>query len=100
MKLKLTAQQFAALYNIVSAVGHKYQCADMWDKLLYVSITSLYMKLYKMAVIKKPKYTIRLTDQEAISFFIMYEDHNLPAASFEGNLITSITSSIHEKFIV
>jgi len=98
MKLKLTNQEFMALYLIMQQLNHKYVCHDMEDKLFHVLLTGIYMKLHKISIINKAKYSVKLSEAEAISFWVILHDHILSNESFEGNLINTINNSIHQKF--
>lgn len=98
MKLKLTYQEFDALYKIFQALCNKYACADMIDKLLHVLLSGIYIKLHTKSVIRKEAYSIKLTEAEAICFWEVLHDHKLPDGSFEGNLLNIICQSIHQKF--
>lgn len=98
MKLKLKQIEFLALYGILMKLTSKEACADMDDKLLHVLLTSIYIKLHRISIIRKPKYSIKMTEAEAMGFWISFNRHNLPHESFEGNLITTICNSIHQKF--
>ena len=98
MKLKLTYQEFMALYLIMQQLNHKHECRDMDDKLFHVILTGIFIKLHRLSVIKKPKYSVKLTEAEALCFWITLQKHGLAEASFEGNLINTINNSIHQKF--
>ena len=98
MKLKLSHQEFTALYLLLQHINDKYACVDMEDKLLHVLLTSTYIKLHKVSIIKKPKYSVKLSEAEAMAFWICTHDHGLNESSFEGNLLNSINNSIHQKY--
>lgn len=98
MKLKLTYQQFDALYKIFQQLCDKYRCEDMLDKLLHVLLTCIFIKLHTKSVIKKEAYNVKLDEAEAIAFWEVLHDHKLGNETFEGNLINIICQSIHQKF--
>jgi hypothetical protein len=100
MKLKLTAQEFFALYALLQQLNHKYVCEEMEDKLYHVLLTGAFIKLHKISIIKKEKYSVKFSEAEAIAFWICTCDHKLPESSFEGNLLNGINNSIHQKFAV
>lgn len=100
MKLKLTHDEFIALHDMFRDISHKYMAQDFWDKLLHVLSTTLFLKMYKMAVYKKPKYTLKLSEEECISFYLLTHDHKLDDASFLGNMLNRINATIHQKFTV
>ncbi len=98
MTLKLTYQQFTALYQIFKGIQNKIGFDDMWDKLLHIELTGIYQKLYQQDMIIKKKYRVKLTPAQAIAFYIVLNENNLPAGTLEGNLLRTINDSIHQKF--
>jgi hypothetical protein len=98
MKLKLTRQEFLALYNIMQTLNQKYACQDMQDKLFHVIMTRIFIKLHKISVIVKSECRVKLSEEEAIAFWIIFNDNGLDQASFEGNLLNTINNHIHQKF--
>lgn len=98
MKLKLTKQEFLALYQLLQQLNHKYICQDMEDKLFHILLTSLFIRLHRISVISKPKYSVKISEAEAIAFWVCTHDNKMPESSFEGNLINTINNSIHQKF--
>jgi nitrate/nitrite-specific signal transduction histidine kinase len=98
VKLKLTYQEFDALYRIFQQLCQKYACQDMIDKLLHVLMTSIFIKLHTMSVIKKEKYSVKMSEAEAIAFWEVLSDHKLDNETFEGNLLNIICQAIHQKF--
>jgi hypothetical protein len=98
MKLKLTYQEFDALYKIFQQLCNSYECVDMIDKLLHVLLTSILIKLHQKSVIKKPIYSIKLSEAEAMCFWEVLHDHKLSAGSFEGNILNVICGMVHQKF--
>lgn len=100
MKLKLTYDQFMALHDLFRDVSHKYGAQDFWDKLLHIHTTTIFKRMYQLAINKKPKYTLSLSDEQAIAFWLLTHDHKQPDASFLGNLLNTINNSIHQKYTV
>lgn len=100
MKLKLKHDEFIALHDMFRDISHKYGAQDFWDKLLHVISTNVFLKMYKMAVYKKPKYTLKLSEPEAIAFWILTNDHKLGDSTFLGNLLNTINYSIHQTYTV
>jgi hypothetical protein len=98
MKLKLTYQQFDALYKIFQQLCQKYECVDMIDKMLHVLLTAILIKLHQRSVIRKAAYSIKLAEAEAMCFWEVLHDHKLGNESFEGNLLNEICAAIHQKF--
>lgn len=100
MKLKLSNQEFLALYRLLQTMNSKYVCLDMEDKLLHVLLTAIYIRLHTMSIIRKEKYSVKLTEAEALCLWITTHDHKLSPQSFEGNLLDIINNSIHQKFSI
>ena len=98
MKLKLTYQEFDALYKIFQQLCNSYECVDMIDKLLHVLLTAVLIKLHQKSVIKKPQYNVKLTEAEAMCFWEVLHDHKLGNETFEGNLLNTICAEVHQKF--
>ena len=100
MKLKLTHAELMALYNLLQAMNEKWVCDDMEDKLLHVLLTGIFIKLHKTVIIRKEKYGIKLTEAEAMAFYICFQRHSLGFSDYTGNLVNQINNSIHQKFAV
>jgi len=100
MKLKLSNNELAALYELLQKMNDKFTCEDMMDKIIHVLLTEIYVKMHKTIVLKKEKYSIKLTAAEAMAFYIATERHNLGFSNFTGNLLNQINNSIHQKFAV
>jgi hypothetical protein len=100
MKLKLTHQEFFALYLALQHLCSKQACVDMEDKLYHVLLTGIFIKLHRISIIKKEKYSVKLAEAEAMALWICTHDHKLKESSFEGNLLNAINNSIHQKFAV
>lgn len=98
MKLRLSYQEFDALYKIFQQLCNKYACEDMLDKLLHVLLTCIYIKLHTKSVIRKETYSVKLSEAEAICFWEVLHDHKLGNETFEGNLLNTICQLIHQKF--
>jgi hypothetical protein len=100
MNLKLTSQQLNALLHLLTIVVDKHQSKDMWDKLLRIELTTLHLKFAKQALVKKISYRLKISEAEAVAFWLTFSDHNLPTDSFEGNLIDILNNNIHQKVAV
>lgn len=98
MKLKLTKQEFMALYQLLQQLNHKYVCQDMEDKLYHILLTSLFIRFHKVSIIIKPQYSIKIAEAEAIALWVCTHDNKMPESSFEGNLLNTINNSIHQRF--
>lgn len=104
MKLKITSSQFSSLLNLFhSLCGIDVLPPKSFEgKLLLAILSGIYKQLYKKAVDKKKKYTVTLSEQEALAFFIFFKkQHILPGdAVYEANLLDTICNQIHQKYIV
>ena len=100
MKLKLSNTEMMLLYELLTAMHNKFVCEDMGDKLLHVLLTCIYMKLHKISIIKKPEYRVKISEAEAMAFYISLERHNLGFGHSTGNLINKINNEIHQKFSI
>lgn len=98
MKMKLTYIQFMALYDMHKTFAISNMPDKLEDKLLHLLMLGIYQKFYTKAVEKKKKYQISLSVQEAIMFFLYWNKHTHHPTSFEGNLLTTLCNSIHQKF--
>ncbi len=99
MKLKLTHSEFMCLHGILKNPIYFFRDygGDMYEALISTIILSIYQKFYVRAFIKKKMYSIKLSPQEAIAFWLFFNDHEFDNASFEGNLLNKINNSIHQQ---
>lgn len=98
MKLKLSHAQMMCLFNLLSKVPNE-EHADAWyDKLVQILVLRIYTKFRKAECEVRIKYSIKLTEEEAIAFFLYYGGHEYPTTTFAGNMINSIRNTIHQKF--
>jgi hypothetical protein len=97
MKLKLTYNQFTSLFAMLN-VALQDRPVSMQDKLIYAIMVCLHKKIYRMAVDVKNKYSLKLTSEEAIAFWLYYQEKPLAYTSMEGNLINIIWNNIDQKF--
>jgi hypothetical protein len=98
MKLKLSYIQFMALFNILKTVMVKEMPVSLEDRRDHTIIIGIYQKFYVKAYEKKKSYSIKLLPHEAMTWFIYFSFHNLPATTIEGNTLTEINNSIHKKY--
>ncbi len=98
MKIKLTYQQFNCLYSIVEAVITDDAEYSMMQKLLLSVLVGVYKKMYVRAIERKTAYCLKLSDSEAIAFWMLFNRNTYAVDSFEGNLLQTINNQIHKKY--
>lgn len=98
MKLKLTNSQLFALYG--ACYNHLDQDIpqDMELKLLHVLLTKLVQRINNMLFIKKKKYSLTLKPEEALAFWLSFNDHEYEITNQLGNLLTMICNQIHQRY--
>lgn len=102
MKLKLSYNEFNALYEILESAIEDYNSGtiNFEKKLRYVILVETYKKFYQQALISKQEYRITLKPHEALNWWLFFAQYNrLPATSYEGNLLNKINFEIHQKYI-
>ncbi len=98
MKLKLTYSGFMFLYELLRDETFKPEPKETIAKIVRLILVGLYKKFYSKAHTKESKYNIKLNPVEALAFKLYFRAHSFPNASFEGNLINQIITSIHQKY--
>lgn len=99
MKIKLTRKQFQTLHDIVEDTAMaEFTAANMLQKMLHAILADVYKKLYVKAIEVKESYTVKLDDHEAIAFYLLYSKHTFEVTTFEGNLLNTINSRIHQHY--
>lgn len=99
MKMKLTHSEFMELFNLFQDVAYAEAPKDMLKKLLYCHQVRIYTKLYNKAILKRKEYTLKLTEEEAIEFYLFWSNHTFAPASFVGNILNQANAKIHRLFI-
>jgi hypothetical protein len=103
MKIKLSLNQFTTLFNIfTSTVGEdELPPADNFEaRLLLAILQGIWKQLYKKRIDVKKKYSLTLSEQEALAFWIFFNKFEvLPIeAVYERTIVQMICNSIHQKF--
>jgi hypothetical protein len=101
MKLKMTKEEFTALYRLLQHMVQKEVPPGIEITLLYSVLFSVYVKFYKKAIEEKKKYSVTLEDHEACAWWMFFDRFPIPEHMvFERNLLQTINNSIHQKFAV
>lgn len=100
MKLKLTREQFKALYKILEGFSfNQIYVKEMATKLIIELMFIVHKKFHSKEFNYKKNVTINLTDAEAMAFWMFFQHFKLRKdMPFEKNLIQTISNSIHQKF--
>jgi hypothetical protein len=100
MKLKLSKAQFKALYSLFQHIVLHVEVKTLEARLLRALLFSIYQKLYKRAIDEKSKYSITLSEEQALAFWVFFNKYNyLPEEMmYEANLVSTISNNIHQKF--
>lgn len=99
MKLRLTKAQFKALYALFLRIINHAEVNSIEARLLRRLLFSIYEKMYQKAIDEKPKYTITLSEEQALAFWLFFNKFYLPEEMmYETNLIQTISNNIHQKF--
>jgi hypothetical protein len=104
MKIKLTQTQFLTLFSIFKMICGEGQVAPSSNfemRLFLAILNGIYKQLYKKAIDKKKKYTVSLSEQEALAFWIFFSrtyDLFAEDAILETTLVQTINNAIHQKF--
>lgn len=105
MKIKLTHTQFLTLFSIFKMLcgegqGFSPAPASFEARLMLAILHGIYKQLYKKAIDRKKKYTLILTEQEALAFWIFFSKYDFldDEAVFEKTLVQTLNNGIHQKF--
>lgn len=99
MKLKLSRAQMMCLFELLGQVPVEEKADEWYDKLTQMLVLRMYTKFRKAECEVKIKYSIKISEEEAIAFFLHYATHDYPATSLTGHMINSIRNKIHQQFI-
>lgn len=99
MKLKLSHAQMLCLFNLLAAVPVEDKADEWFEKLTQILVLRIYSKFRKAECEVKMKYSIKLSEEECIAFFLYYATHDYPTTSHAGHMINTIRNQIHQKFI-
>lgn len=100
MHWKFNHSELDALQKIIEAGLASPWSNQTYDKLLQVILTRLNKKLLKMMIDAKPKYKIKMDEEESLAFFECFSTHTLPDHSYEGNFINKLIACIDQQFSV
>ena len=102
MKMKVSRAQFTALLNIFNAVCNRPVPPNFEARLMMILLESIRKQLIKKSVDFKKKYSLTMSDQEALSFFIFFKKfHFFPEdAIYETVLVDSICNGIHQQYTI
>jgi hypothetical protein len=100
MKLKLTKAQFKALYALFQHMIVGAKPKGLEARLLRALLFNIYEKMYKKAIDEKTRYSLSLSEEEALAFWVFFNKFNyIPVEMiFEANLVQTICNNIHQKF--
>lgn len=102
MKTKLTRQQLKALLAVFDGLFRDEQephIGNFEARLLLAIMQGIHLQLKKKVLDVKTKYNLKLTDVEALAFWIFFNKFDIrPAgAIYEANLIDQICNLIHQS---
>lgn len=97
MKVKLTEQQAPALYGLLNAAMNVVVHSPD-DKLILVHIRSIFKRLRNKLEEPKKKYSLSLTDAEALAYWIFFRDTDLSNFDYEQNFIAAHVTDIAQHF--
>lgn len=102
MNFKLSAIQLNAILQLFQSIcgDHARPPQNFEAKLMLAVLSGIYRQLHKKSVDKKKKYTVLLSEQEALAFWIFFnKQHIIPnEAVYEANLIDFMCNRIHQKY--
>ena len=104
MTFKFSRKEFDALYEILKAavqLGHEetpHSEDRAINKMIYALIYKTYTTFHSKIVQIKDKYSITMSEEQCIAFWLQFKDNGFPIFSYEAtvirNLITIIDQSI------
>lgn len=101
MKWKLNYSEFLVLLTLLQHVCTSITPSGIQANVLHGTLTRLYKKFYLRNLIKRNKYTITVTDDEACAFYMFFIKYNLSGEEiFTINLVSQINGSINKKYAV
>lgn len=97
MTFKFRKSELDTLIRLL-AVAVQTDPDDMFDKLIHTIIAGLFKKIYKMMIDQKPRYKVKFTVEEAMTFHICFFEHPFPYESHHGNLVNRLLNEINQNF--
>lgn len=97
MKVQLTEQQAPALYTLL-AYGLTGVPTSADDRLILVHLRKIFQRLRNKFEEPKRKYSLSLTDAEALAYWIFFRDTDLTKFDYEQNFITGHIMDIAQHF--
>ena len=100
MKIKLSRSQFFSLLQIYQLVCSAKTPENFEARLIMVILDLTKKQLIRKSVDIKKKYSVTLSDIEALAFFIFFKKfHIFPEGSiYEATLVNTICNQVHHHF--
>lgn len=99
MNLKMKQDEFNFLHSLVrdtSSIGT--QGMHISKRLLHSIIQRVHRKFHVRALDNKRKINITLTDDEAITFYLLFSNHSYDKITWEGNLLNALCFQINQIY--
>lgn len=107
MKVKLNHNQLATLAGLLQKiVGNDATPPDNLEaRLLFCLLSQTYKQVRKKLIDKKPKYSIQMTEPEALAFWVFFskglfiiKSDDICETTYNFTIVNGITSAIHKQF--
>lgn len=99
MTIKMKQDEFNFLHSLVrDTSGIGTQGMHISKRLLHSIVKRIHKKFHVRALDVKKQITITLTDDETITFYLLFSNHNYDKISWEGNLLNSLCYKINEMY--
>lgn len=107
MKIKLNHSQLSTLAGIFQKIvgDDATPPENLEARLLFCQLSLIYKQVQKKLIDKKPKYTLQMTEPEALAFWVFFsrglfiiKSDDICETTYKATLVNGITSAIHHHF--
>ena len=99
MTFKMTKDEFNFLLSLIRDTSNiNTQGMNIGKRLLHSIIQRVHKKFHARALDNKRKINIGLTDDEAITFCLLFNNNSYDKTSWEGNLLNGLCFKINQVY--
>jgi uncharacterized protein YtpQ (UPF0354 family) len=99
MTIKMKQDEFNFLYSLVRDTSSvATQGMHISKRLLHSVVKRIHKKFHQRALDVKRQISITLTDDEAITFYLLFSNHGYDKITWEGNLLNGLCFQINQIY--
>lgn len=95
----LSQSEMLALYKAQAMVIKDYEIADDHEQLLIVIAEKLKQDFAQKLEREQMTYSIRLTESEALAYWILWSNVKLDAMNYEGLVVQQVMDAMHSYYM-